>query len=84
MLYKMVNLSNELSELSHVELDYVIDSYFLWAYKTMKMRGINIRSWKGWRRTNPTYCKAYPRITVEEQLEKMKEPIAKVKILRIG
>ena len=30
----MVNLSNELSELSHDELQYVIDSYLLWAYKT--------------------------------------------------
>ena len=40
MLYKMVNLSNELSELSHDELQYVIDGYFPWAYKTMKQRGI--------------------------------------------
>ena len=39
-LYKMVNLSNELSELSHDELQYVIDGYFLWTYKTMKQRGI--------------------------------------------
>ena len=31
---------DELSELSHDELQYVIDSYFLWAYKTMKQRGI--------------------------------------------
>ena len=31
MLYKMVNLSDELSELSHDELQYVIDSYFFWA-----------------------------------------------------
>ena len=36
----MVNLSNELSELSHDELQYVIDGYFLWTYKTMKQRGI--------------------------------------------
>ena len=42
----MVNLSDELSELSHDELQYVINSYFFWAYKTMKQRGINIRSWK--------------------------------------
>ena len=38
----MVNLSNELSELSHDELQYVIESYLFWAYKTMKQRGINI------------------------------------------
>ena len=31
----------ELSELSHDELQYVIDGYFLWAYNTMKQRGIN-------------------------------------------
>ena len=80
----MVNLSNELSKLSHDELQYVIDSYLLWAYKTMKMRGIKVRSWKMWRREHPTYCKAYPSIMVEEQIEKMRELIAKVKILRIG
>ena len=33
-----------LSELSHNELQYLIDSYFLWVYNTMKQRGINIRS----------------------------------------
>ena len=70
----MVNLSDELSELSHDELQCVIDSYFLWAYNTMKQRGINIRSWKAWmgarRRTNPTYCKSFPRIMVEEQITK--------------
>ena len=38
----------ELSELSHDELQYIIDGYFLWAYNTMKQRGINIRSWKAW------------------------------------
>ena len=76
----MVNLSNELSELSHNELQYVIDGYFLWAYNTMKQRGINIRSWKAWRRTNPTYYKTYPRIMVEEQIEKMRELIAKARI----
>ena len=80
MLYKMVNLSDELSELSHDELQYVIDSYFFWAYKTMKQRGINIRSWKAWRRANPTYCKTYPRIMVEEQIEKMRELITKARI----
>ena len=42
----MVNLSEDLSELSHDELQYVIDSYLLWAYKTMKQREINIRSWE--------------------------------------
>ena len=76
----MVNLSNEMSELSHDELQYEIDGYFLWAYNTMKQRGINIRSWKAWRRTNPTHCKSYPRIMVEEQLEKMRELIAKARI----
>ena len=76
----MVNLSDELSELSHNELQYVIDSYFLWAYKTMKQRGIDIRSWKAWRRTNPTYCKHFPRVMVEEQTEKMRELIAKTRI----
>ena len=45
----MDNLENELSELSHDELQFVIDGFFLWANKTMKQRGINIRSWKlGW------------------------------------
>ena len=62
MLYKMVNLSDELSELSHDELQYIINSYLLWAYYTMKQKGINIRSWKAWRRANPTYCKSYLRI----------------------
>ena len=71
----MVNLSNELSELSHDELQYVIDSYLLWAYKTMKQRGINILSWKAWRR-----AKSFLRIMVEEQIEKMRELIAKARI----
>ena len=31
MLHKIVNLSDELSELSHDELQCVIDSYLLWA-----------------------------------------------------
>ena len=73
-----------LRQISHDELQYVIDSYLLWAYKTMKMREIKLRSWKRWRREHPTYCKAYPSIMVEEQIEKMRELIAKVKILRIG
>ena len=30
----------ELSELSHDELQYLIDGYFLLAYDTMKQRGI--------------------------------------------
>ena len=42
----MANLSNELSELSHDELQFVIDGFFLWVDKTMKQRGINVRSWK--------------------------------------
>ena len=61
---------DELSKLSHDELQYVIDGYFFWAYNTMKQRGINIRSWKAWmearRRANLSYCKDYPRIMVEE------------------
>ena len=76
----MVNLSDELSELSHDELQYVIDGYFLWAYDTMKQRGINIRFLKAWRRTNPTYCKHIPRIMAEEQIEKTRELIAKARI----
>ena len=76
----MVNLSDELSELSHDELQYVIDSYLVWAYNTMKQRGINIKSWKTWRRANPTYFKSYPRIMVEEQIEKMRDLIAKARI----
>ena len=77
----MANLSEELSELSHDELQFVMDSYFLCAHKTMKQRGINIRSWKAWRRANPTYCKTYPRIMIEEQIEEIKELITKVKRL---
>ena len=76
----MANLSYELSRLSDDELQFVIDGYFLWAYRTMKQRGINFRSWKAWRRTRPTFCKTYPRIMVEEQIEKMRELIAKVRI----
>ena len=76
----MADLSDELSELSHDELQFVIDSYFRWAYKTMKQRGINIRSWKAWRRAHPTFCKSYPRIMVEEQIEKMRELLAKARI----
>ena len=56
-LYKMVNLPDELIELSHNELQYIIDGFFLWTDKTMVQRGINIRSWKAWRRANPTYRK---------------------------
>ena len=80
----MANLSEELSELSHDELQYVIDGCLLWAYKTMKQRGINIRSWKAWmgarRRDNLSYCKSFPRIMVEEQIEKMRELIVKARI----
>ena len=75
---------DELSELSHDELQYITDGYFLWAYNTMKQRGINIRSWKRWRREHPTYCKSFSRIMVKEQIDKMRKLIAKVKILRIG
>ena len=46
----------------------------------MKQRGINIRSWKAWRRANPTNCKCYPRMMVEEQIEEMRELIAKARI----
>ena len=76
----MANLSDELSELSHDKLQFVIDGFFFWTYKTMKQRGINNRSWKAWRRAHPTYCKDYPRIMVEEQIEKMRELIAKARI----
>ena len=80
----MANLSDELSELSHDELHFVISGFFLWVDKTMKHRGINVRSWKAWmgarRRDNLSYCKDYPRIMVEEQIEKMKELIAKARI----
>ena len=92
--YKMANLSDELSELSHNELQFVIDGYFLCSYRKIKQRGISVRSWKAWRRAHgaptgcpgvaarphPTYCKTYPRITVEEQMEKMRELIAKARI----
>ena len=81
----MANLSDELSELSYDELQFVIYGFFLWADKTMKRRRINIRSWKAWmgarRRDNLSYCKDYPRIMVEEQIEKMRELIAKAKRL---
>ena len=74
----------ELSELSHNELQFVIDGYFLWAYKTMKQRGINNRSWKAWmgarRRVNLSYCTDFPRIMVKEQTKKMRELIAKARI----
>ena len=56
-IYKMFD---GLSELSHVELDYVIDSYLLWSYKTMKMRGIKVRSWKAWRRGYPSIVSLIP------------------------
>ena len=50
----------------------------------MKQRGINIRSRKAWmgahRRTNPIYCKSFPRIMVEEQIKKMRELIAIARI----
>ena len=46
----------------------------------MEQRGINIRSWKALRRANPKYCKTYPRIMVEEQIEKMRELVAKARI----
>ena len=75
---------DELSELSHDELQYVIDSYFPWADKTMVQRGINIRSWKARmgarRRVGLPYCKSFPGIMVEERIEKMRELIAKVRI----
>ena len=80
----MVNLSDELSELSHYELQYVIDGYFLWADKTMVQRGISAIGWKAWmrarRRAGLPYCKHFPRIMVEEQIEKMRELIAKARI----
>ena len=43
----------------------------------MKVRGINIRSWKAWmgarRRANLSYCKSFSRIMVEEQIKKVRE-----------
>ena len=81
----MANLSDELSELSHDELQFVIDGFFLLVDKTMVQRGISIRPWKAWmgarRRANLSYCKDYPRIMVEEQIEKMRELIAEAKRL---
>ena len=75
---------DELSELSHNELEYVINSYFLWADKTMVQRGISIRGWKAWmgahRRAGLPHCKSFSRIMVEEQIEKMRELIAKARI----
>ena len=76
----MANLSDELSRLSHNKLQFVVDGYFLWAYKTMKQRGINVRPWKAWRRDHPTFCKSYPRIMIEEQIEKMRELIVHARI----
>ena len=80
----MDNLSDELSELSHDELQFVIDGFFLWVDKTMVQRGISIRGWKAWmgarKRAGLPYSKDYPRIMVEEQIEKMREPIAKARI----
>ena len=64
MLYKMINLSNELSEPSHDELQYVIDGYFLWAYNTMKWKALMGAR----RRANLSYCKTYPRIMLEKQI----------------
>ena len=79
----MAYLENELSELSHDELQFVIDGFFLWVDRTMVQRGISIRSWKAWmrarRRAYLIYCKDYPRIMVEEQVEKMRELIAKAR-----
>ena len=81
----MANLSNELSELSHDELQFVIDGFFLWVDKTMVQRGISIRGWKIWmgtcKRAGLPYSKDYPRIMVEEQIERMRELIVKAKRL---
>ena len=83
----MANLSNKLSELSHDELQFMINGFFLWVDKTMKQRGISIRGWKIWMgarmRAGLPYSKDYPRIMVEEQIEKMIELIVKAKRLRI-
>ena len=78
--YTMVNISEELEKLSHDELQFVIDGFFRWVDKTMVRRRINVRSWKAWVRANPTYCKTYPRISVEEQIEKMREQISRARI----
>ena len=86
----MDNLENELSELSHDELQFVIDGFFLWVDKTMKQRGISIRGWKIWMAARKRaglpyspYSKDYQGIMVKEQIEKMIELIAKAKRLRI-
>ena len=73
-----------MNRLSHDKLQFVIDGFFLWVDKTMVQRGINIRSWKAWmgahRRAGLPYSKNYPRIMVEEHIEKMRELIAKARI----
>ena len=80
----MANLSDELSELSHDELQFVIDGFFLWVDKNMVQRGISIRGWKIWKnahkRAGLPYSKDYPGIMAEEQIEKMRELIAKARI----
>ena len=77
----MDNLSDELSELSHDELHFVIDGFFLWVDKTMVERGISIRGWKvAGKRAGLPYSKDYPRIMVEEQIEKIRELAAKARI----
>ena len=57
---------DELSELSHNKLQYVIDSYLLWVDRSTKIGGTNRRR---------------SRIVVEEQIDKVKELIEKVKTL---
>ena len=82
-----MNISKELDDLTHDELQLVIDSYYRWVDKTMVQRGISIRGWKIWmgarRRAGLPYDKNFPRIMVEEQIKKMHELIAKVKRLRL-
>ena len=50
----------------------------------MVQRGISIRGWEVWvgarKRAGLSHCKDYPRIMVEEQIEKMRELIAKARI----
>ena len=79
----MLNLENELSELSHYELQYVIDSYFFWDYETMSREELISDLGKLGGEPISHILKVIPKIMVEEQIEKMRELIAKAKRLRI-
>ena len=74
--------------MSNDEIKKVTDLYYKWQDKTMKDRGISKRMWKIWlnrrRRMELEYNKSTPRIGVEEQIEKMKELINRVKAMRLS